>query len=59
VCGTKNLELVRNLGADQVIDYTREDFTKSGQRYDVIFDAVGKDSFRRCRSSLNPGGIYQ
>ena len=58
VCGTKNLALVRNLGADQVIDYTREDFTKSGQTYDVIFDAVGKHSFRRCRGSLNPGGIY-
>jgi NADPH:quinone reductase-like Zn-dependent oxidoreductase len=58
VCGTKNLALVSNLGADQVIDYTREDFTKSGQTYDVIFDAVGKQSFRRCRGSLNPGGIY-
>ena len=58
VCGTKNLELVRSLGADQVIDYTREDFTASGQAYDVIFDAVGKQSFRRCRDSLNPGGIY-
>ena len=58
VCGTKNLALVSNLGADQVIDYTREDFTESGQTYDVIFDAVGKQSFRRCRGSLNPGGIY-
>jgi NADPH:quinone reductase-like Zn-dependent oxidoreductase len=58
VCGTKNLELVRNLGADRVIDYTREDFTRSGQTYDVIFDAVGKHSFGRCRDSLNPGGIY-
>ena len=58
VCGTKNLELVRSLGADQVIDYTREDFTASGQTYDVIFDAVGKQSFRRCRDSLNPGGVY-
>ncbi len=58
VCGTKNLELVRSLGADQVIDYTREDFTANGQTYDVIFDAVGKHSFRRCRGSLNPGGIY-
>jgi NADPH:quinone reductase-like Zn-dependent oxidoreductase len=58
VCGTKNLALVTNLGADQVIDYTREDFTTSGQTYDVIFDAVGKQSFRRCRGSLNPGGIY-
>jgi NADPH:quinone reductase-like Zn-dependent oxidoreductase len=58
VCGTKNLELVRSLGAGRVIDYTREDFTASGQTYDVIFDAVGKHSFRRCRDSLNPGGIY-
>jgi NADPH:quinone reductase-like Zn-dependent oxidoreductase len=58
VCGTKNLELLTNLGADQVIDYTREDFTKNGQTYDVIFDAVGKHSFRRSRGSLNPGGIY-
>jgi NADPH:quinone reductase-like Zn-dependent oxidoreductase len=58
VCGTKNLELVRSLGADRVIDYTQEDFTKNGQTYDVIFDAVGKHSFRRCRDSLRPGGIY-
>ena len=58
VCGTKNLELLASLGADQVIDYTREDFTKNGQGYDVIFDAVGKHSFRRCRGSLNPGGTY-
>jgi NADPH:quinone reductase-like Zn-dependent oxidoreductase len=58
VCNTKNLELVRSLGADQVIDYTRDDFTKNGETYDVIFDAVGKHSFRRCRRSLKPGGIY-
>ncbi len=58
VCGTKNLELAKSLGADRVIDYTQEDFTKDGQTYDVIFDAVGKHSFRRCRGSLNPGGIY-
>ena len=58
VCSTKNLELVRSLGADRVIDYTREDFTKNGQTYDVILDAVGKHSFRRCRASLGPGGIY-
>jgi len=58
VCNTKNLETVRSLGADQVIDYTREDFTGNGQTYDVIFDAVGKHSFRRCRGSLNRGGIY-
>ncbi len=58
VCGTKNLELVKSLGADRVIDYTKEDFTKNGQTYDVIFDAVGKHSFKRCRDSLEPGGIY-
>jgi NADPH:quinone reductase-like Zn-dependent oxidoreductase len=58
VCSTKNLELVRSLGADKVIDYTQQDFTKNGQTYDVIFDAVGKHSFRRCLGSLEPGGIY-
>ncbi len=58
VCNTKNLELVRSLGADRVIDYTQEDFVSNGQRYDVIFDAVGKQSFRRCRGSLEPGGIF-
>ena len=56
VCNTKNLELVRSLGADEVIDYQQEDFTKNGQTYDVIFDAVGKHSFRRCRRSLEPDG---
>jgi NADPH:quinone reductase-like Zn-dependent oxidoreductase len=58
VCSTKNLELVRSLGADRVIDYTQEDFTMNGQTYDVILDAVGKLSFRRSRASLNPGGIF-
>jgi NADPH:quinone reductase-like Zn-dependent oxidoreductase len=58
VCGTKNLELMKALGADQVIDYTKEDFTSNGQAYDVILDAVGKHSFQRCRSSLQPGGSY-
>jgi NADPH:quinone reductase-like Zn-dependent oxidoreductase len=58
VCNTKNVEIVRSLGADKVIDYTREDFTKNGQTYDVIFDAVGKHSFRRCQGSLNRGGFY-
>ncbi|HEX8034671.1 MAG TPA: NAD(P)-dependent alcohol dehydrogenase, partial [Ktedonobacterales bacterium] len=58
VCGTKNVETVRSLGADVVIDYTQEDFTKNGQTYDVIFDAVGKHSFRRCRDSLKAGGVY-
>jgi NADPH:quinone reductase-like Zn-dependent oxidoreductase len=58
VCSAKNLELVRSLGADEVVDYTREDFTKNGRTYDVIFDAVGKHSFRRCRRSLKPGGMF-
>jgi NADPH2:quinone reductase len=58
VCNTKNLDLVRSLGADDVVDYTAEDFTTNGETYDVIFDAVGKHSFRRCRSSLKPGGVY-
>jgi NADPH:quinone reductase-like Zn-dependent oxidoreductase len=58
VCNTKNVELVRSLGADEVVDYTLEDFTKNGQTYDVIFDAVGKHSFWRCRGSLNRGGFY-
>ncbi|HEY6067145.1 MAG TPA: NAD(P)-dependent alcohol dehydrogenase [Gaiellaceae bacterium] len=58
VCNTKSVELVRSLGADVVIDYLQEDFTKSGKTYDVIFDAVGKQSFRRCRRSLKEGGIF-
>jgi NADPH:quinone reductase-like Zn-dependent oxidoreductase len=58
VCNTKNVELVRSLGADHVIDYLQEDFTKNGETYDVIFDAVGKHSFRRCRRSMRAGGIY-
>jgi NADPH:quinone reductase-like Zn-dependent oxidoreductase len=58
VCTTKNIALMRELGADEVIDYTQEDFTKNGQTYDVIFDAVGKHSFRRSRGSLKRGGIY-
>jgi len=58
VCNTNNVNLVRSLGADNVIDYTQEDFTKSGETYDVIFDAVGKHSFSRCRGSLKRGGAY-
>jgi NADPH:quinone reductase-like Zn-dependent oxidoreductase len=58
VCGTKNLQLARSLGADHVVDYLHEDFTQSGRTYDVIFDAVGKHSFWRCRHSLKPGGVY-
>jgi NADPH:quinone reductase-like Zn-dependent oxidoreductase len=58
VCSTQNLELVRSLGAHAVIDYTQEDFTKNGRTYDVIFDAVGMESFKRCRDSLKRGGFY-
>ena len=58
VCDTKHLELARSLGADRVIDYTREDFTRSGDTYDVVFDAVGKHSFMRSRRVLKPGGVY-
>ena len=58
VCNTKNVETVRSLGADEVIDYTQDDFTKNGETYDVIFDSVGKHSFRRSRDSLKPGGIF-
>jgi NADPH:quinone reductase-like Zn-dependent oxidoreductase len=58
VCDTKDVKAVRSLGARDVIDRFRQDFTKNGATYDVIFDAVGKHSFRRCRDSLKPGGIY-
>ena len=58
VCDTKDVELVRSLGAQEVIDRLREDFTKNGETYDVIFDAVGKHSFRKCRRSVSPGGVY-
>jgi NADPH:quinone reductase-like Zn-dependent oxidoreductase len=58
VCSTTNLELVESLGADKVIDYTEEDFTKSGETYDIIFDAVGKSSFSRCKASLKNRGVY-
>ena len=58
VCDTKDVELVRSLGARDVLDRLREDFTKTGKTYDVIFDAVGKHSFRRSRHALKRGGIY-
>jgi NADPH:quinone reductase-like Zn-dependent oxidoreductase len=56
VCGTPRLEYVRSLGADQVIDYTKEDFTQSGETYDLIIDILGKSSFTRCKRSLKPNG---
>ena len=58
VCDTKDVELVRSLGARNVIDRLAQDFTQNGTTYDVIFDAVGKHSFRRCRRSLKPGGTF-
>ncbi|HWL32565.1 MAG TPA: NAD(P)-dependent alcohol dehydrogenase, partial [Gaiellaceae bacterium] len=58
VCNTKNVELVGSLGADEVVDYLQEDFTRNGESYDVILDAVGMHSFRRCRGSLKPGGLF-
>ena len=58
VCSTTNLELVKSLGADKVIDYTKEDFTKDGKTYDLIYETVGKSSFSRNLSSLKEDGIY-
>lgn len=58
VCATEHMELVRGLGADRVIDYTAEDFTKDEQTYDVVLDAVGKSSFGRCRRLLRPKGKF-
>jgi NADPH:quinone reductase-like Zn-dependent oxidoreductase len=58
VCGTKNVELVRSMGADTVIDYTQQDFTTINKTFDVVFDAVGKSSFGKCKPLLTKGGIY-
>ena len=57
-CGPANVEFVRSLGADRVIDYSREDFTRGAERYDTVFDAVAMSSFEACRQILKPGGIY-
>ena len=58
VCSGANVELVKSLGADTVIDYTREDFTKNGKTYDLIFDVVGATTFDRCQGSLKPDGVF-
>lgn len=58
VCSTKNVELVKSLGANKVIDYTKEDFTQNRGQYDIIFDAVGKSTFGKCKHALKPKGIY-
>jgi NADPH:quinone reductase-like Zn-dependent oxidoreductase len=58
VCSAANADLVKSLGADHVIDYTQMDFTQNGEPYDIIFDAVGKSSFGRCKNSLTQSGIY-
>lgn len=57
VCSTKNVEMVRSIGADRVIDYTQEDFTKLGQQYDLLFDCIGNHSLSACRRALTPNGI--
>lgn len=58
VCDTKNIELVKSLGADFIIDYTKEDFTKINNKFDFVFDAVGKSSFGKCKHLLNNSGVY-
>jgi NADPH:quinone reductase-like Zn-dependent oxidoreductase len=59
VCGTPRLEFVKALGADHVMDYTKEDFTQNGETYDLILDIMNKSSFDKCKNSLKPNGIYQ
>ncbi|WP_017314880.1 NAD(P)-dependent alcohol dehydrogenase [Mastigocladopsis repens] len=58
VCSTKNIELVKSLGADRIIDYTQQDFTQDSAQYDIVLDAVAKQSFSSCRKVLKPNGIY-
>ncbi|HET9431163.1 MAG TPA: NAD(P)-dependent alcohol dehydrogenase, partial [Chitinophagaceae bacterium] len=58
VCKTEHMELIKSLGADVVVDYTKEDFTLLSEKFDVVFDAVGKNSFKRCKPLLKRKGIY-
>jgi NADPH:quinone reductase-like Zn-dependent oxidoreductase len=58
VCNTKNIELVKSLGASKIIDYKKEDFTKDNVQYNYVFDSVGKSSFGKCKQILKPGGVY-
>lgn len=58
VCNTKNLELIKSLGADRIYDYTKEDFTEDDEKYDFVFDAVGKSTFAKCKPLLKQGGVY-
>src|SRR5690606_32214067 len=58
VANTKNVELIKTLGADEVIDYMTQDFTKTTHRFDFVFDAVGKSSFRQCKPLMKPKGLY-
>jgi NADPH:quinone reductase-like Zn-dependent oxidoreductase len=59
VCSGANVEMVKFLGADKVIDYTNEDFTKNAETYDLVFDVVGATTFDRCRNSLKPTGVFR
>lgn len=58
VCSTGNLDMVRDLGAHQVIDYSKVDFSRTGQQFDIVYDTVGKSSFARCKQILTPDGVY-
>ena len=58
VCSTRNVDLIRSIGADRAIDYTQEDFTRGGDRYDLILDCVGNHSLSACRRALNSKGVY-
>jgi len=57
-CSTKNIQLIQTLGADKIIDYTKEDFTEADEKYDFVFDTVGKSTFGKCKSLLNKNGVY-